>query len=91
MTKCYVLLIFKDLYKMKKSIQQKLFLNYNLTVSNKWLDKYLFFFAHCTLSNPMTIIQAIEEIDNNDINLLSFAYFIMGYRAMYNLQKGITK
>lgn len=54
---------------------------YNILVSNKWFDKYLYFYSKCIQPlKKITMSDALDYIlDNPD----TFAYFIFGHRCEY--------
>lgn len=72
----------KLLREKKKRIKNDLQENYGINTSNRWLDKYIFFFSKCIY--PLENISTTDAIDFIDNDIDKFAYFIYGMRVNSN-------
>lgn len=73
-----------------KVVKQKLFDDYGIQLSNKALERHIFYFSKCVYSRQdMTLFDASRYIIND---VKSFAFFIFGMMAMYTYrQKNLKK
>jgi len=67
-----------------KKIKYDLCYEYGISTSNRWLDKYIFYFAKCIA--PLEILKTKDAIDYIESHMEQFAYFIYGMRAEYTYE-----
>lgn len=53
---------------------------YNIVVSKKWFNKYLYHYAKCTPLENITMVEALERIKKDPS---SFCFFVYGMRAEF--------
>lgn len=71
-----------DLKEKEKQIKAELLKKYGIKTSNKWLRKYIWFYAKCI--TPLETMNSVDAINYIYSNMDTFAFFIYGMRAEYN-------
>jgi len=71
-----------NLKEKEKQIKIDLLEKHGINTSNKWLRKYMWYYAKCI--TPLENMCAVDSINYIYSNMDTFAFFIYGMRAEYN-------
>ena len=68
------------LTKKQKEVKELIINEYDIVVSTKWFNKYVYYYAKCTPLENITMVEALERIKKDPS---SFVFFIYGMRAEF--------
>ena len=69
-----------ELTKKQKEVKELIINEYDIVVSTKWFNKYVYYYSKCTPLKNITTYEALDRIINDPS---SFVFFIYGMRAEF--------